>query len=51
VIDKRFRLGVAYRIASWATVLYEVRLVHQPQLVDEYQIQHNFGFKASYSVN
>jgi hypothetical protein len=51
VIDKRFRLGVAYKIASWATVLYEVRLVHQPQLVDEYQIQHNFGFKASYSVN
>jgi len=51
MIDKRLRLGVAYKVASWATLLYEIRVVHQPQLVDDYQIQNNFGFKASYSVN
>jgi hypothetical protein len=51
VLDKRFRIGVAYKIASWATVVYEFRVVHQPQLIDEYQIQNNFGLKASYSVN
>lgn len=51
VLDKRLRLGVAYKIASWATILYEVRLVHQPQLIDLVQVQNNFGFKASYSVN
>src|SRR5262249_54074504 len=51
VIDKRFRVGVAYKLASWATILYEFRVVHQPQLIDQYQIQNNFGFQASYSVN
>ena len=50
LLEKRIRLGVAYQIASWATLLYEIRLVHQPQLVENYQIQNNFGFKASYSV-
>jgi hypothetical protein len=50
MIDKRLRVGVAFRIASWATVLYEFRVVHQPQLVDDYQIQNNFGFKATYSA-
>lgn len=51
VLDKRVRLGVAYKIASWATLVYEIRVVHQPQLIDQVQIQNNFGFKASYSVN
>jgi hypothetical protein len=51
LLDKRLRLGVAYKLASWATLLYEIRVVHQPQLVDEVQIQNNFGFKAGYSVN
>lgn len=50
LIDKRIRLGIAYRVASWATLLYEIRLVHQPQLLGRYQIQNSFGFKASYSV-
>jgi len=50
LIDKKIRLGIAYRIARWATLLYEIRLVHQPQLIDQYQIQNNVGFKASYSV-
>jgi hypothetical protein len=51
VLDKRIRVGVALRLASWATILYEIRVVHQPQLLDEVQIQNNFGFKATYSVN
>lgn len=51
VLDKRYRIGIAYRLASWATVLYEFRVVHQPQLIDDYQIQNYFGLKASYSVN
>lgn len=50
LIEKRFRLGIAYKIAKWATLLYEIRLVHQPQLVDTYQVQNAFGFKGSYSV-
>ncbi|MBT8495581.1 MAG: hypothetical protein KJO07_21215 [Deltaproteobacteria bacterium] len=50
LIDKKIRLGVAYRIAKWATLLYEIRLVHQPQLLDKYQVQNNVGFKGSYSV-
>ncbi len=50
LIDKKIRLGIAYRIARWATLLYEIRLVHQPQLIDQYQIQNQVGFKASYSV-
>ncbi len=50
LLDKRVRLGLAYQIAAWATLLYEIRLVHQPQLLDRYQIQNSFGFKASYSV-
>lgn len=51
VMDKRLRLGVAVKIFSWATLLYEIRVVHQPQLIDQVQIQNNFGLKASYSVN
>jgi hypothetical protein len=50
LIDKKVRAGIAYRIAKWATVLYEIRLVHQPQLLRKYQVQNNFGFKGSYSI-
>jgi hypothetical protein len=50
MMDKRLRLGVAVKLASWATVLYEIRLVHQPQLIDQVQLQNNFGIKATYSV-
>lgn len=50
LVEKRIRLGVAYQLASWATILAEVRIVNQPQLLDKYQIQQSFGFKASYSV-
>jgi hypothetical protein len=51
VMDSRFRAGVAYKLAKWATVLYEFRVLHQPQLIDEVQIQNYFGIKASYSIN
>ena len=50
LIDKTFRAGLAYSIASWATLIYEFRVVHQPQLIDRYQIQNSVGFEASYSV-
>ena len=50
LMTKTVRFGLAYRIAKWATLLYEIRLVHEPQLIDKYQIQNSVGFKASYSV-
>lgn len=50
LIDKKVRFGGAYRIAKWATILYESRLVHQPQLLDRYQVQNNIGSKGTYSV-
>ena len=42
---RRKQLGLAYRLAKAATLLYELRLVHQPQLIDVVQIQNNVGFK------
>ena len=50
LIDKTFRVGVAYKLAKWATLIYEFRVVHMPQLIDRYQIQNSIGFEAGYSV-
>ncbi len=48
--SKLVRFGLAYRIGKSATVLYELRLVHQPQLIDVVQIQNNAGFKATFNL-
>lgn len=50
LISKIYRIGVAYKLAKRATILYELRLVHQPQLIDRYQIVNNVGFKASFDL-
>lgn len=50
LLSKTVRLGVAYRLAKSATLLYELRLVHQPQLIDSVQILNNVGFKTSFNL-
>ncbi len=50
LLSKTVRLGVAYRLAKSATILYELRLVHQPQLIDSVQVLNNFGFKATFNL-
>lgn len=50
LISKIGRVGIAYKIAKSATLLYELRLVHQPQLLDEVQVQNNVGFKATFNL-
>lgn len=50
LISKTIRLGVAYRLAKSATILYELRLVHQPQLIDAVQVLNNVGFKATFNL-
>jgi len=50
LISKTIRLGVAYKLAKSATILYELRLVHQPQLIEDVQILNNVGFKATFNL-
>lgn len=50
LMSKTVRLGVAYRLAKSATLLYELRLVHQPQLIDSVQILNNAGFKTTFNL-
>lgn len=50
LISKTIRLGVAYKLAKSATILYELRLVHQPQLIDAVQVLNNVGFKATFNL-
>lgn len=50
LVSKTIRIGLAYRLAKAATLLYELRLVHQPQLIDVVQIQNNVGFKATFNL-
>jgi hypothetical protein len=50
LVSKTVRLGLAYRLAKAATILYELRLVHQPQLIDSVQIVNNVGFKATFNL-
>jgi hypothetical protein len=50
LISKTIRLGVAYKLAKAATILYELRIVHQPQLIDTVQVLNNFGFKATFNL-
>lgn len=50
LLSKTIRLGVAYRLAKSATLLYELRLVHQPQLIDSVQILNNVGFKTTFNL-
>lgn len=44
------RFGIAYKLGKSATILYELRVVNQPQLVDVVQIQNNAGFKATFKL-
>ncbi|MEZ4363420.1 MAG: hypothetical protein R3B48_24815 [Kofleriaceae bacterium] len=50
LLSKTVRIGLAYRLAKAATILYELRLVHQPQLIDSVQILNNVGFKATFNL-
>lgn len=50
LLNKVFRLGVGYKLAKRATVLYEIRLVNRPQLIDRYQIQNSVGLKGSFDL-
>jgi hypothetical protein len=50
LISKTVRVGVAYKLAKSATILYELRLVHQPQLIDAVQVLNNFCFKATFNL-
>lgn len=50
LMSKTIRLGIAYKLAKAATVIYELRLVHQPQLIDSVQVLNNFGFKATFDL-
>jgi hypothetical protein len=50
LISETVQLGVAYKIAKSATLLYELRLVHNPQLIEAVQIQNNAGFKATFNL-
>jgi hypothetical protein len=50
LLSKTIRLGVAYRLAKSATLLYELRLVHQPQLIDSVQVLNNVGFKTTFNL-
>ncbi|HRC54707.1 MAG: hypothetical protein IPI49_11080 [Myxococcales bacterium] len=50
LLSKTVRLGVAYRLAKSATLLYELRLVHQPQLIDSVQVLNNVGFKTTFNL-
>ena len=50
LVSKTIRIGLAYRLAKAATLRYELRLVHQPQLIDVVQIQKNVGFKATFNL-
>lgn len=50
LLSKTVRLGVAYRLAKSATILYELRLVHQPQLIDSVQVLNNVGFKTTFNL-
>jgi len=49
-ISKTVKLGIAYKLAKAATILYELRVVHQPQLIDTVQILNNVGFKATFNL-
>jgi hypothetical protein len=50
LISKTIRICASYRLAKSATLLYELRLVQQPQLVDTVQILNNVGFKATFNL-
>lgn len=50
LVSETIQFGVAYKVAKSATILYELRLVHQPQLIDVVQIQNNAGFKATFNL-
>lgn len=50
LISKTIKLGLAYKLAKAATILYELRIVHQPQLIESVQVLNNFGFKATFDL-
>jgi hypothetical protein len=50
LISETVQLGVAYKLAKSATIVYELRLVHNPQLIEAVQIQNNAGFKATFNL-
>jgi hypothetical protein len=50
LISETVQLGVAYKLVKSATIVYELRLVHDPQLIEAVQIQNNAGFKATFNL-
>lgn len=50
LVSKTVRVGFAYRLAKSASIIYELRVVHQPQLIDTVQVLNNAGFKATFNL-
>jgi hypothetical protein len=42
--------GVSFKIVSWASLDYKLKVLREPQVLDEYQIQNNLLLTFSYAL-